>query len=158
MANYRYSKLTFQRTKAQQGLNLAANGSTEADNLLAALKSIPAVNYNADHETVTRNIAMELDVPLHEDGQMVKFFDKAVELGAWSFAKADITETEDDWSSTITFHQYFPTDSAYDTWVSWCNGIMTDDGTPFVFGTVDNRDPNGYLDMGTVDFNKPYRT
>lgn len=158
MANYRLLKLTIQRTKAQQGLTVAANGSTDADNLLAALKSIPAVNYNADHETATRNIVIEIDLPLHEDGQLVKFYDKAVELGAWIFATADITETGDDWSSSITFYHYFPTDSAYDTWFNWCNTILTDDGTPFVFGTTDNRDPNGYLDMGTVDFNRPYRS
>jgi len=155
MASYRLMKWSINRTKTSHG----AFGDGNSDNLFDALKSIPTVNYNAEHQTATRNIAKELDIPLHEDGQLVKFYDKAVELGAWIFAFTDITESDNDWSSTITFYHYFPTDSAYDTWFSWINAAMEEDGVPFIYGTPDNRAGNGsMIDMGTVDFNKAYRS
>ena len=116
----------------------------------------PAVNYTVDHEEFTRGISIQIDCPHHEDGTLVKNFDKAVELGAWVFVKCSINE--DEGSVEIIFNNYFPTDEMFEEWFAFANAeVAALDSTPQIFSPSADSSL-GVFDLGRVDFNKPYRT
>lgn len=115
----------------------------------------PAVNYTVEHEEFSRGIAIQIDSPHHENGTLVKNFDKAVELGAWIFAKCSINE--DDYSVDITFNHYFPTNEMFEEWIAFATAEVNKlDATPQIL-TSSGDSSLGLFDLGTVDFNKPYR-
>jgi hypothetical protein len=117
----------------------------------------PAVNYTVEHEEFTREIAMQIDRPYHEDGTLVKNYDKAIELGAWVFANCSINE--DDNSVDITINHYFPTDEMFEEWIAFATAEFNKlDTPPDILTASGNPNPSlGVFDLGTVDFNKPYR-
>ena len=121
-----------------------------------SLFDAPAVNYTVDHEEFTREMVIQIDCPNHEDGTLVKNFDKAVELGAWVFVKC--LKNEDEGSVDIIFNNYFPTDEMFEEWFAFANAeVASLDSRPQILSPP--TEPSlGLFDLGRVDFNKPYRT